>query len=380
MTKSDFRTALKDWLRSPAGVLTRLEFLGWRGWLSEARRDIRFALAAAVIAGFALMGVHQAVDIVGRAPTVAGVVAVFVGSSLFRSFYIVPGSPRFHRLQAGILQPWTAFGPLLKRWSLGRASLLTLTSLLVLSGIIASADATRTLPFLALAGTGAILRALIITRFAATVRRTWRLPKLHMSWPQRLPLAMQISLNSTFRRKAGALPVWLLCAGIWTLGTPASAMALHNSGDPHIGFAAITLVGLVGGLTFSWPNIPLLRFLAFQPIPPRRLIIATCASQVMLSLTTATFAAFCIGQPFGLAITSTAIVACGIGFWLALLIPYALTQSVSGAPAYALRDIAIAGVIKFSPLQFGFLAVGWLLFRIYTNVRAIAHKRWREPL
>ncbi len=385
MIRTGFRTALKtgapgSWLRSPGGVLTRVELIGWRGWLREARKDVRFALAVLVIAGFAIMGVQQAVDVVGRAPWAGAILAAFTGSSLFRSFYIMPGSPHYQRLLTGVLQPWTAFGLLLKRWSLGRASVLTLISVTIVSGIVATARAADALPFFAFAIAGSTLRALLIGRFTPSLTPSLRLPKIHMSWPRRLPTAMRISLSGTFRRKVGALPVWLLSGGLWILGTPASAMAVHNSGDPHVGFVAITLIGLICGLVFASPNIPLLRFLAFQPIPPKRLIISTCAPQFGLTVLAATAAAFCIGQPFGLAATSVAIVVGGIGFWLALLIPYALTQSVRGAPAYALRDITIAGVIKFSPLHFGFLAVGWLIFRIYVNFKTIARKRWREPL
>lgn len=365
--------------RSPEGVLARLEWLSLRGWLEEMRRDPRFALSAVVIVGFAITCVVIAAGRADTHPRVCFALTLATGFWFFRSGFIAPDSARWRQLRAGVFQPWTGFGHTLKRWAYLRATIVTAAFSFGTTVVVATAQPERAFACLGGLWLGAGLALLIA---GVIPNRRWHLPNLRLPaglrFDPNMPVAVRVSLKTTLRRRAGIMPVWLLSGGLWALATPASALATHNTPDAHIGFAMITVVGLICGLAFAWPSLTLVRFLAFQPIPMRRIVTPLCGPQVGIVAVAAMAAAFGAGQPFGLALASAAVVVGGVCLWLALLIPHAMTRSVRAAPALALCEIGIALIVKFT-FQFGLLAVGWLIFRTTGNIRAVARHRWKEP-
>lgn len=374
-----FGSVLSKWWQSPVGALTRLEGLALRGWLSEVRKDIRFAGSILVIFGFAIAAIVKATSMLSAMPLAGIAAALVAGLVVFRSSYISPGSPRWRQLSAGILHPWTAFGPALGQWVFWRAAVLSLITIVAITAIVLVTNWHVALACLAAMSTGAVLGA-ATTCLSFPV--TFKIARLRLA-PRlgrrlNLPPAVQVSLAATFRRKAGIVPVWMLTGGLWALATPASALADHNNPEMPIGFAIITITGLVCAIAFAWPNLRLVRFLAFQPIPVRRIITAVCGPQVMLAGLLAVIAAFGAGQPIPMALVSAAVVVGGLCFWLNLLIPYAMTRSVGMAPVMAMSELFVAAIVKFA-LQFGMLAAGWLIVRSVANMRAINRKRWKEP-
>lgn len=361
------------WRRSPEGVLTRLEALALRGWLMAAVRSPRFGLSVLVITVFAVVGVVRAASLMAAMPKVGLVAAAGAGFAVFRSAFIAPGSPRWRALRAGVLHPWIAFGPALGRWVWLRAGFMTFAACLGVALIFLLTRPGQVLLCLPGMMAGAIVAA-------ATVRIP--MPRLRFA-PIRLrtnlPLALRVSLTGTLRRKAGFVPVWLLSGGLWALASPASALASHNNPGTHVGFGMITVVGLVCGLALAWPNLRLIRFLAFQPIPLRRIVAPLCGPQVGLVALLAVAAAFGAGEPFGMAMISATVVTAGVCVWLVLLIPYAMTRSVAAAPGMAAGELFVAVIVKFS-FQFGIIAAGWLVFRSIANLRAVRRNRWKEPL
>jgi hypothetical protein len=360
--------------------LARLEWLTLRGWVTEMRRDPRFALSILIITVFSVVCVATTAGRADKQPWVCLALAVVTGFSAFRSGFIAPGSAQWQQLRTGVLQPWTGFGQTLKRWVYLRAAAVTTVLILGITAIVALTQPGRILACLGALGLGAGMAAATANLIP---HRPFHLPALRLptgvQFPLAVPVTVRVSLNTTFRRKVGFAPMWLLTGGLWALATPASALATHNNPGAHVGFAMITVAGLICALVFSWPNLRLIRFLAFQPIAMRRIVGPLCGPQVGIVALAAIAAAFGAGQPFGLALVSAAVVAGATCLWLALLVPYAMTRSVHAAPAMALCEVGIALIVKFT-FQFGVLAVGWLIFRITRNNRIVARHRWKEPL
>ncbi len=369
---------LQRWWRSPEGVLTRLEALVLRGWLNAARRDIRFGLSIVVIAGFVVAAVVRAVRLIAMKPDIGLVLAGAAGFAIFHLSFIGPGSARWRQLRTGILQPWTAFGPALNRFVHLRAAALTLVAISAVTIVAAVTRPDLALPCFASMFTGAALAALTT---ALGLRGRFRLPRLRLPRPTmrlRLPTAVRVSLATTFRRKLGIMPVWLLSGGLWALATPASALAQHNNPGTTVGFGMITVIGLICAIALAWPNLRLVRFLAFQPIPFHRIAARISGPQVALVALLALAASFGAAQPVPMALTSAAVVVGGVCLWLVLLIPYAMTRSVQAAPAMAGGELIVAAIVKFA-FQFGLIAVGWLIVRAIANIRAVPRNRWRDP-
>jgi hypothetical protein len=373
------RSMFGKWWKAPEGVLTRLEGLGLRRWLYEAARDWRFALSIVVLAGLGLAGLNKMVALMTARPGTGPILAAGFGFAVFRLAFIAPGSSRWRQLRSGVLHPWTAFGPALRRWVHARAAVITLGVCLM---FIATVLAIR--PAAALAcGTGMGVGAALAAATSALrpfrgVSFTPVRPRLNLNLFSAMPPSVRAPLADTFRRKVGAIPVWLLSCGLWTLATPASALATHNTPGAPIGFGLITATGLICGLTLAWPNLRLIRFLAFHPIPMRRIVAPLCGPQVGLVAVLALAAAIGAGQPFGLAAASAAVVTGGVCLWLVLLVPYAMTRSPGGAVAMAACELVVAVIVKFA-LQFGVVAAGWLIARAIVNIRAVSRNRWREP-
>jgi hypothetical protein len=324
-----------------------MEGLEARRWLREVCRDPRFCLSLLVIGAFIVAAVVNVAKVAAAFPLAGLALATVAGFAIYRASFIAPGSARRRDLETGILHPWIAFGPALKRWVLGRAAVLTIFVCALLTVIIGVARPDLAWPgILGMAGGAAVAAA---------------------------------TAGLTFRRRIGAVPVWLLNIGLWALATPASALATHNNPGAPIGLGMITGVGLICGLGLAWPNLRLVRFLAFHPVPLRRIAARLCGPQVGLVAVLAVMAAIGGGQPVGLALASAAIVVAGVCVWLVLLVPYAMTRSVGAAPMMAGSELFVAAVVKFA-FQFGAIAMGWLIFRAIGNIRAIRRNRWREPL
>lgn len=356
----------------------RLEGLVLRGWLNAARRDMRFGLSILVIAGFVVAAVVRAVRLVALKPDIGLVLAGVAGFVIFHLSFIAPGSARWRHLQTSALHPWTAFGPALNRFVHLRAAAVTLIIILATTIVAAVTHARLALPCFAGMVAGVMLAA-VTTAFG--LRRRFRLPRLRLPRPHlrlRLPPAVRVSLAGTFRRKLGIMPVWLLSGGAWALATPASALAEHNNPGTTVGFGMITVIGLICALVLAWPNLRLVRILAFQPIPLHRIAIHLSGPQVALVALLAIAAGFGAAQPLPLALTSAAVVVAGVCLWLVLLIPYAMTRSVHAAPGMAGGELVVAGIVKFA-FQFGIVAVGWLIVRAIANIRAVPRNRWRDP-
>jgi hypothetical protein len=369
---------LHSWWRSPEGVLTRLECLVLRGWLNAARRDIRFGLSIVVIAGFVIAAVVRAVRLIAIKPDIGLVLAGVAGFALFHLSFIAPESSRWRQLRTGVLQPWTAFGPVLNRFVHLRAAALTLMIVSATTIIAAVTHPRLAVACFACMAAGAML-AMATT--ALGLRSRFRLPRLRLPRPNmrlRLPPAVRMSLAATFRRKLGIIPVWLLSGGLWALATPASALAQHNNPGTTVGFGMITVIGLICAIALAWPNLRLVRFLAFQPIPLYRIAARISGPQVALVALLAVAAGFGAAQPLPLALTSAAVVVGGVCLWLVLLIPYAMTRSVHAAPGMAGGELVVAAIVKFA-FQFGLIAVGWLIVRAIANIRAVSRNRWRDP-
>jgi len=371
---------LQKYWRSPEGVLTRLEGLEARRWLREVYRDPRFCLSLLVIGAFIVTAVVNVARLAATFPMAGLVLAVVAGFLTYRASFIAPGSLRRRDIETGILHPWVAFGPAFNRWARARAALVTIAVCAGLALVVLVVRSHLALPCVVGIGLGAGFAA-VTTGFP--LRRGLNLPPLQLpgALSRRMPMppSVRMSLAGAFRRKVGAVPVSLLNIGLWAFATPASALATHNNPGAHIGFAMITGVGLICGLALAWPNLRLVRFLAFQPILLRRIVARLCGPQVGLVALLALAAAFGGGQPLGLALVSAAVVVGGVCVWLVLLVPYAMTRTVGAAPMMAVSELIVAATVKFA-LQFGLVAVGWLIFRAIGNILAVGRNRWREPL
>lgn len=371
---------LRKWWRSPEGALTRMEGLEARRWLREVCRDPRFCLSLLVIGAFIVAAVVNVAKVAATFPPAGLALATVTGFAIYRASFIAPGSARRGDLETGILHPWIAFGPALKRWVHGRAAVLTIFVCALLTVIVGLSRPDLAWPgILGMAGGAALAAATAGLTFrrrprVATSRLPWRLSRR-----MPMPPSVRLSLAVTFRRRIGAVPVWLLNIGLWALATPASALATHNNPGAPIGLGMITGVGLICGLGLAWPNLRLVRFLAFHPVPLRRIAARLCGPQVGLVAVLAVMAAIGGGQPAGLAVASAAVVVVGVCVWLVLLVPYAMTRSVGAAPMMAGSELFVAAVVKFA-FQFGAVAMGWLIFRAIGNIRAVRRNRWREPL
>jgi hypothetical protein len=231
----------------------------------------------------------------------------------------------------------------------------------------------------------AIIGALIGSADIGNFSKGFRLSG-HIKWPKTGLWWSELSASNllrsgwaiALRRKAGPVPVAVIILGFWLIGAAGAGLALRNNADTHVGFVAISLINLAGAVALTWPDMVLVRFLAFKPLKASAIIYVLIVPAVVVSMVISFLSALCIGLSLNLAIVSTSITFGILLVWLAHLIYYGMTKSAGGAVGFALRDLVLAALIRSLFLS-DIVAVVWLIANIFFNYTRLEQRRWREP-
>ncbi|MDV6331876.1 hypothetical protein [Asticcacaulis sp. 201] len=361
-------------------ALTRYELLTWRNIALATRSDLWFGLSVLTVILAAAVSIYQLDGWLVSRPIVATICAIVIGFGLYGMFYYAPNGHQRANLISGPLYPWAGFGPDLENWCRLRALTLTMASLALISVPVGMAHIWHVPALLVMAGLGAIVRYICLPFLDGGTRGRlpFRLPTVRLTRPTIIPVSLWIGGTVAMRRKIGPIPALYAILLFWCLSALACGLSASNNNDNRISIIGVNIAGLLCGIALTWPDLGLLRFLAFQPAKASRILVALTALRICLAGVMSLLAGVIAGLSAVPALLSFCFVFTTLLIWLALLHAYGLTKSEGGAVGFAIRDVVLGILVKTAFLSSG-LALAWIGGIILFNYLKLDRRRWREP-
>lgn len=185
-------------------------------------------------------------------------------------------------------------------------------------------------------------------------------------------------MAAAMRRKVGPFPTLWLIMIVWGIAGAAAGLAARNNEDNYLGVFVLIVAGMICGGILTWPDLSLVRFLAYSAAKTRRVIVATSAPRLVLSGLMALVAGGLAGLQIVLTLMSFGLVMVCLSVWLLLLITFGMTKTESGAIGFAVTEVFVA-ILLSSFFQSAIVAAPWLVGRAAFNYRRANRRRWREP-